>query len=709
MSGHKNAGGGDIFRAGWERPGLSRRATAFAASLVLHVLTVSALAYIDMHLSRQGPRPLTVAEISGDQQYEVILFAPSRELPSVAPVQASANDSRATRAKLRFSQTLIVDDPQPGSSRQKIRGLMPEIKIEQDMRLPNLLAWHPPEIARPRYKMKPSASGSPKRSALPALSAPKIQAAPQRPMPATAPAVKLPAPLRYHLAEHKPQAPAPRPLTAENAPQLEAAAPVLNLEAIRKPLTMRYWTRQQEAVRPAAEAIEAPVPPKIVPPKIVAHLEKLDSSLLESQPRLRYWARDTTAVVPQETALPAGDAPAIHASPLTGAALGVMRAKPLLRYQATLSGDPAAGERAPAEQALAASGLVAPALAESVQSGGAANLAMVSYGNAAVLENLARPAPGGNGDSRANAAEEGTGKRVGKESEGRGHDGPSVLVVGVDPGGSPAIPLGSRSARLSASPDGGPGGGDLAARAPGSARLAIPNLSISGRPATSLAGTTRAGTTARGRRSAAGLLKKRDNTGGGIGDLALFQRPRDYAAPPILAASPEAPLLSNDPEILFMDREVFAMAVNMPNVTSRAGSWVIRFAEHRPRRGGRNRRSKAAADPAAQDASSQHPSAQEVLSAPAPRVKVDPKYIASAMEEGVEGTVILYALIRADGTVGAIRVMASVDDRLDESAVAALSKWRFQPATKGGNPIGVDAVVEIPFRLMPAGRVVREF
>ena len=90
-------------------------------------------------------------------------------------------------------------------------------------------------------------------------------------------------------------------------------------------------------------------------------------------------------------------------------------------------------------------------------------------------------------------------------------------------------------------------------------------------------------------------------------------------------------------------------------------------------------------------------------------MKVDPKYIASAMEEGVEGTVILYALIRADGTVGAIRVMASVDDRLDESAVAALSKWRFQPATKGGNPIGVDAVVEIPFRLMPAGRVVREF
>ena len=465
MSGQKNAGGGDIFRAGWERLGLSRRATAFAASLVLHVLTVSALAYIDMHLSRQGPRPLTVAEISGDQQYEVILFSPSRKLPSVAPVRLSANDSRASRAKLRFSQTLIVDDPQPDSSRQKIRGLMPEIKIEQDMRLPNLLAWHPPEIARPRYKMQPSASGPPKRSALPALSAPKIQVAPQRPMPATAPAVKLPAPVRYHLAKQKPQAPAPRPLTAENAPRLEAAAPRLNLEAIRKQLTMRYWTRQQEAVRPAAEAIELRVPPKIV-----VRLEKLDSSLLESQPRLRYWDRDTAAVVPQETALPAGDAPAIHASPLTGAALGMMTAKPLLRYQATLSGDPAAEERTPAEQALDASGTVAPALAKSVQSGGAANLAMVSNGNAAVLENLARPAPGGNGDSRANAAEERTGKRVGEALGGRGHDGPRVLVVGVDPGGSPAIPLGSRSARLSASPDGGPGRGDLAARAPGSAR-----------------------------------------------------------------------------------------------------------------------------------------------------------------------------------------------------------------------------------------------
>jgi outer membrane biosynthesis protein TonB len=48
--------------------------------------------------------------------------------------------------------------------------------------------------------------------------------------------------------------------------------------------------------------------------------------------------------------------------------------------------------------------------------------------------------------------------------------------------------------------------------------------------------------------------------------------------------------------------------------------------------------------------------------------------------------------------------MRSLDARLDESAVEAFSKWKFDPATSAGSPVDVEAVVEIPFQLAPPER-----
>ena len=53
----------------------------------------------------------------------------------------------------------------------------------------------------------------------------------------------------------------------------------------------------------------------------------------------------------------------------------------------------------------------------------------------------------------------------------------------------------------------------------------------------------------------------------------------------------------------------------------------------------------------------------------------------------------------ADGSVGEVRVLRGVDDRLDAYARAALTHWRFQPATKNGNAVDLEAVVAIPFRV----------
>jgi TonB family protein len=80
---------------------------------------------------------------------------------------------------------------------------------------------------------------------------------------------------------------------------------------------------------------------------------------------------------------------------------------------------------------------------------------------------------------------------------------------------------------------------------------------------------------------------------------------------------------------------------------------------------------------------------------------VDPKYIATAIEERVEGTVRLAFVIGRDGRVYGVQTVKGLDQRLDQSATEALSKWVFAPATRQGKPIEVDALVDIPFRLAP--------
>jgi len=131
------------------------------------------------------------------------------------------------------------------------------------------------------------------------------------------------------------------------------------------------------------------------------------------------------------------------------------------------------------------------------------------------------------------------------------------------------------------------------------------------------------------------------------------------------------------PDPRFDGRAVYAISIQMPNVTSVSGSWMVWFAERRPRAG---------APPAA-------------IQTPVPLRKVDPKYYREAIKEHVEGTVRLFAVIRSDGQVDAIEILRGIDSRLDRSAAEALAKWEFEPAKRGGVPVDVDAIFEVPFRL----------
>jgi TonB family protein len=64
----------------------------------------------------------------------------------------------------------------------------------------------------------------------------------------------------------------------------------------------------------------------------------------------------------------------------------------------------------------------------------------------------------------------------------------------------------------------------------------------------------------------------------------------------------------------------------------------------------------------------------------------------------VEGEVILYGVIRQDGTVDSIQLVRGIDPQLDAYSIEAFAQWKFQPATKEGQPVDLEAIVHIPFR-----------
>lgn len=82
--------------------------------------------------------------------------------------------------------------------------------------------------------------------------------------------------------------------------------------------------------------------------------------------------------------------------------------------------------------------------------------------------------------------------------------------------------------------------------------------------------------------------------------------------------------------------------------------------------------------------------------------KVQPVYPAAAKASGVEGTVVLHAIIGMEGSPLSLRVVnTQVDPELARAAVEAVSKWRYSPTLLNGKPIEVDTTVNVNFKLLP--------
>jgi TonB family protein len=84
---------------------------------------------------------------------------------------------------------------------------------------------------------------------------------------------------------------------------------------------------------------------------------------------------------------------------------------------------------------------------------------------------------------------------------------------------------------------------------------------------------------------------------------------------------------------------------------------------------------------------------------PVPTYKPEPPYTPEARQRKIKGEVGLQFVVDANGNVGDVKVVKSLEPSLDDSAVRTVRTWKFQPGTRDGVPVAVQVGVEISFRM----------
>ncbi len=88
------------------------------------------------------------------------------------------------------------------------------------------------------------------------------------------------------------------------------------------------------------------------------------------------------------------------------------------------------------------------------------------------------------------------------------------------------------------------------------------------------------------------------------------------------------------------------------------------------------------------------------VTAPVVVYRIEPEYSEEARKAKYMGTVILYIEVNERGLPQNPRVTRALGMGLDEKAIEAVMKWRFQPGRRDGKPVTVAAQVEVNFRLL---------
>ncbi len=87
------------------------------------------------------------------------------------------------------------------------------------------------------------------------------------------------------------------------------------------------------------------------------------------------------------------------------------------------------------------------------------------------------------------------------------------------------------------------------------------------------------------------------------------------------------------------------------------------------------------------------------VSAPKEIYAPEPEYSEEARKVKHMGVVVLQLVVGPDGTPRDIRVIRTLGLGLDEKAIEAVRKWRFDPAKKDGKAVAVSVNIEVNFHL----------
>ena len=76
-----------------------------------------------------------------------------------------------------------------------------------------------------------------------------------------------------------------------------------------------------------------------------------------------------------------------------------------------------------------------------------------------------------------------------------------------------------------------------------------------------------------------------------------------------------------------------------------------------------------------------------------------PEFSEAARKAKVSGIVILRLTVNSSGNVSEVKVLRGLGYGLNEKATEAVHQWRFNPATKNGDPVQAEIAVQVIFRL----------
>jgi TonB family protein len=235
-----------------------------------------------------------------------------------------------------------------------------------------------------------------------------------------------------------------------------------------------------------------------------------------------------------------------------------------------------------------------------------------------------------------------------------GNANTDLAIAGLHAAGelNGSLPDGARSGRFAKAPAlGEPAGGE--GNGPGA--LTVPDLTIreeKTKPAPALVTST----------NLKAVLYAETVRSIPVSTLSLPLRPSSRTIPQAIDAR-------------FEGRSVYTMVVPIENLPGYSGDWILWFAERTPR-----------------------PGDTPSMRAPLPYRKLEPAGAGQSANR-VERRMQIAAVIKQDGSVDRVSVLKSAALAVEQAVTQDLRSWEFKPATRGGVPVDVDVVIEIPFSL----------